>query len=373
VRLSFGRLYLFKIFGIPIQLDYTWFIVFILFSWWLATGIYPDLFPEWTSTAHWIAGSFSSLLLFVSVLLHELAHSWVALRSGIPIAGITLFIFGGIARISREAPDPRTELKIAVAGPLMSFLLAILFFVAAQIPLSTLAGIFLVIALLNAGLGVFNLIPGFPLDGGRVLRAILWRRRGDLRWATKIASTVGKVLAVAVMVWGFSYLFSPDSFIEGVWRIFIGLFLLQAAEAGYRQAVIRTALRGTSVGEVMSPNSITVSPLLALDVLVGDYFLKYRCSACPVVEDTRLVGMLTLADVRTVPRSAWSTTQVKDIMTPAQDIAPLDPAEDVVDVLHRMARDRVHTLPVIERGNLLGVLTQTDILEVLKVKIDLGK
>lgn len=370
--MRFGRLYLFKVFGIPIRLDYTWFIIFILFSWSLASAYYPSRFPEWTSTVHWIAGFLSALLLFISVLLHELAHSWVAIHSGISIAGITLFIFGGVAQMSREPPNAKTEFRMAIAGPGMSLFLAVLFLLLGYILPSVPGAVLSLLGYMNLLLGLFNLVPGFPLDGGRVLRAILWSSKGDLEWATRISSRAGKVVALAIMLWGFFYILRGN-FIGGIWLIFIGLFLLQAAEAGYRQVLFRTSLSGIRVSQIMRPDVVVVSPDLTLDELVDDYFLKYHYNSFPVVHKGELVGLITLASVKNVPRSEWVRTPVRHVMIPLDEITILEPGEDAVNALERMVRDGIGRFPVVERGELVGILTRRDIVELLKIKTDLGK
>lgn len=369
--MRFGRLYLFRVLGIPIRLDYTWFLIFILFTWLLASGYYPPRFPEWTRATYWIVGFFSALLLFVSVLLHELGHSWVALRTGIPIRSITLFLFGGVAQMSREPPDAETEFKMAIAGPLTSFLLAIVFFAFAQVLSPVLGALFGLIAWLNLFLALFNLVPGFPLDGGRVLRAFLWKRRGDLVWATRISSRAGKVVALTLMILGFLRIVTGD--LGGIWFILIGLFLLQAAEAGYRQVLFRTALSGIKVSQIMRPDVVTVSPDVTVDRLVSDYFLKHHYHSFPVLHAEELVGLITLANVRSVPRPEWTRTTVQDAMTPFDEIMILGPAEDAVTALQRMVKDGIGRFPVVERGKLVGILTRRDIVGLLKIKTDLGR
>jgi len=366
-----GKLYLFRVLGIPIQLDYTWFLILVFFTWVLASGYYPPRFPDWSRATYWVIGLLSVLLLFASVLLHELGHSWVALRTGIPISSITLFLFGGVAQMSRQPPDAETEFKMAIAGPLTSLGLAVVFLALAQLLPSAPKALFTLIGGLNAALALFNLVPGFPLDGGRVLRAFLWKRRGDLVWATRISSRAGKVVAVTIMVLGFLRILLGN--LSGFWFILIGLFLLQAAEAGYRQVLFRTALSGTTVRQIMRPEVVVVSQELPIDQLVNDYFLRHHYTSYPVVDQEKLTGLITLANVKNVPRSDWTNTTVKHAMTPLNEIMTLDPSEDAVTALQRMVKDGIGRFPVVKERKLVGILTRRDIVELLKIKTDLGR
>ncbi len=370
-RMRFGRVHLFKVFGIPIRLDYTWFLILALFTWVLASTYYPSMFPEWKPAIHWILGFLSALLLFASVLLHELGHSWVAIRSGIPITSITLFIFGGMARMSRQPPNAQVELRMAIAGPLTSLALGVLSLTLAQLFPAAPAAIFSLLGRTNVALALFNLLPGFPLDGGRVLRALLWKKKGDLVWATRISSRAGKIIAVTIIGMGFVSVMRGN--IGGIWLAIIGLFLLQAAETAYQQVLFRASLSGIKVRQIMRPDVVVVPPELTINRLVDDYFLKYHYTCFPVVHEGKLVGAITLRNVRHLSRGEWSTTPVKDAMTLLEEIATLEPAEDAVKVLQRMVKDGIGRFPVVERGRVVGILTRRDIVELLKIKTDLGR
>ena len=253
---------LFKVFGIQISLNYSWFIIFGLIAWSLAQGYFPQMRPNLSLTTYWLMGFITALLLFLSVVLHELSHSYVAMASGIEIKGITLFIFGGVARISREPSDARTEFKIAIAGPATSLALALVFWLSSRgvdflMPGSVISSIFYYLFLINGILVAFNLIPGFPLDGGRLLRAYLWNRTDNLKEATRIASRVGKWFALLLIFVGFANIIT-GRLLNGIWFVFIGMFLQQAAAESYQVVVLQHSLEGVKVRDLMTSNVIAV-------------------------------------------------------------------------------------------------------------------
>lgn len=378
--MNLRRLYLFRVFGIPIRLHYTWFFIFVLFAWLLASAYYPPRFPEWSPIVFWVAGILSAFLLFASVLLHELAHSWVALRSGIGIRSITLFLFGGLAQMSRPPPDPKAEFRIAIAGPCASLVLAAFFLILSVLLPSVPGPVFAYLGVANLVLGLFNLVPGLPLDGGRVLRALLWRWKGDLKWATKIPSRAGKVMGLAIIGLGFFSIFAGvgegakmDVLPGGIWLIFIGFFLLQAAEATYRQVLLQTALSGTKVRQIMRLDVPAVPPHLTIADLVSDYFLKHGHTGFPVGSETELLGMITLADVKKAPRDEWATVLVKDVMTPLDRVTVLEADEDAVHALQQMVKGGNTSFPVVDAGRPVGMMTREDILQLLKIKTHLAR
>ncbi|MFB0517810.1 MAG: site-2 protease family protein [Acidobacteriota bacterium] len=368
---------LFKVFGIQISLNYSWFIIFGLIAWSLAQGYFPQMRPNLSLTTYWLMGLITALLLFLSVLLHELSHSYVAMASGIEIKGITLFIFGGVARISREPSDARTEFKIAIAGPATSLALALVFWLSSRgvdflMPGSVISSIFYYLFLINGILVAFNLIPGFPLDGGRLLRAYLWNRTDNLKEATRIASRVGKWFALLLIFAGFANIIT-GRLLNGIWFVFIGMFLQQAAAESYQVVVLQHSLAGVKVRDLMTSNVIAVDEGLSVAELVEGYFFKYRHTSFPVVSGEELRGIITLKVVKKLHREEWAYKQVRDIMSGVSSDAVLHPDESVVDALRKMTTEERGRLPVVEGGRLKGILARNDIMSLFKVKSDLGE
>jgi Zn-dependent protease/predicted transcriptional regulator len=367
---------LFSVAGIKVSINYTWFIVLGLVVWSLAVEHFPNAYPQFGKATIWLVSIIAALLLFVSVLLHELSHSFVANRLGLGIRGITLFIFGGIAHLGKEPDDPDTEIKVAAAGPACSLALAALFFVL-YLVLYTEYGETPMVAVLqylwyvNTALVVFNLVPGFPLDGGRLLRAILWKRSRDIRRATRIASLLGRGFAILLILMGFFEIFVSRN-LGGVWLVLIGMFLQQAAEGSYQHVLVRKALSGLKVRETMSRDVVYVSPSLSLEELVDSYFFKYKFNSFPVVDGTVLVGMVDVHQVKQVPREQWQLTTARSVMTPISDELLLHPEDDAVDALTKMLKSGWGKLPVAEGQSLVGILTRRDVMAILKIKTDLG-
>jgi Zn-dependent protease/CBS domain-containing protein len=366
---------LFKVLGIPVEINVSWFIIFALVAWSLVSLYFPTNYRDYSTAAHWIMGIAAAILLFVSVVLHELGHSYVAKTHGVPIRRITLFLFGGVSQLTRESPNPTTELKIAVAGPVVSFLLggicgALYLATAGTGVLGGVRPVLKYLAIVNVMLGGFNLIPGFPLDGGRLLRAILWKATGNLRRSTYVATRVGSILGIVFVAFGFLAVFRGD-FVYGLWMVMIGLFLRQAAEAGYFQVLVEGALKGMKVHEVMKADVVTVAETLSLQNLVDEYFFKHHYDCFPVADAGRLLGLVTLNEVKRVPKERWGETTVADVMQ--RDIADLSvsPDDDVSVVLRRVIRDRCGRLPVVENGRVVGIVTRKDIMEALRVLSDL--
>jgi Zn-dependent protease len=264
-----------KLAGIDINIHVSWIIILVLLTVSLATGWFPQLYPGWSTATYWIVSLIASLLLFVSVLLHELAHSLVARRRGLPVKNITLFIFGGVSNIQQEPTSPGIEFQLAVVGPLTSLLIGAICLLL-LLPLrgsnSPLEGILFYLAMANLLLGVFNLIPGFPLDGGRVLRSIVWKITGSMRQATRVASITGQSIAYLFILLGI-WLFFTGNILNGIWLGFIGWFLLSAAQSANTQVALESVLRGVTVGEVMNPKPATVPANITLQQLVDEYFL----------------------------------------------------------------------------------------------------
>ena len=362
---------LFKIAGIQIGFDYSWFIIFALVLFALSEGYFPRYYPGHFTQTYWLAGAIATLFFFASVVIHELAHSLMAIRSGIQISEITLFIFGGVSKITEEPKDPVTELKVAIVGPLSSFALAFLFWVIkgffGGVHLSLLMGIFSYLAWINLALGIFNLIPGFPLDGCRVFRALYWWRTGSLTRATRLAADLGKGFAVALMVLGGLRIFLGD-LIGGLWFIFIGMFLRGLSQRGYEEVVIRKSLEGVQVREIMTREVVSVSPDLTISQLVHDYFLHYAYGGFPVLADGRVLGVVTIAQARQVPRQEQDTRKVAEVLVPPGEPLVISPELSLADALRQMTREDQDRLLVMEQDRLVGLITKSSLLRFVQVK-----
>ena len=369
-----GSFRLGKIAGIDIYIHVSWIIILVLLTVSLATGWFPQLYPGWSTATYWVVGFISAILLFVSVLLHELAHSLVARRRGLPVKNITLFIFGGVSNIEQEPKSPGVEFQVAVVGPLVSLLLGLLCFLL-LLPLrgtrSPLEGILFYLAVTNVLLGVFNLIPGFPLDGGRVLRSIVWKVTGSLPQATRIASISGQIVAYLFIFWGIWQLFS-GSVLNGIWLGFIGWFLLSAAQSANAQVMVESVLRGVTVAEVMNPTPTVVPATISLQQLVDEYFLPQGLRCALVMQADHLAGLITLSDIRHVPRERWGQVPVGQAMIPLERLHVVQPQQSLNDVLPLMAGRDVNQLPVVHNGAVVGVVSRDAIVQYLEVRRSLG-
>jgi Zn-dependent protease/CBS domain-containing protein len=361
----------FKVAGIRISFDYSWFIVFAVVLFALSEGYFPRYYPGHGAQAYWLAGLIATLFFFASVVVHEVAHSLMAIRSGIEITEITLFIFGGVSRITEEPRDPATELRIALVGPLSSFALAFGFwvvrslFASFNLPMTT--GIFTYLAWINLALGIFNLIPGFPLDGGRVFRALYWWRTGSLTQATRLAADIGKGFATALMVLGGLQIFLGD-LIGGLWFIFIGMFLRGLSQRGFEEVVIRQSLEGVPVREVMVRSVVSVPPELPVSSLVQDYFLHYAYGGFPVIQDGRVVGLVSVAGVRGMPPEEQSRRQVAEIMTPLSGSLIISDEVSLAEALRRMTQEEQDRLLVMRGEELQGLITKSGLMRFVQLK-----
>ncbi len=368
---------LLRVRGIQIIIDYSWFIIFFLVMYTMAVGYFPQNQRNYATPQYWIMGLATALLLFASVLLHELAHSFVALKQGIHVSSIRLFIFGGVSQIASEPSSGRQEFLIAIAGPATSMALAFLFgTIWAALWLSgTLepaAAVLGYLAGANALLALFNLIPGFPLDGGRLLRAILWDRWNNMARATKVVSQLGNSFALFLIVLGVLLFLLSQAMIFGLWLIFIGLFMKQSAAGSFQALMVRQALAGVQIRQIMTENVVCADWLTPVDELVRDYIYKYKFTNYPVFNREEFVGMVSLDVVKGIPKELWAFKQVRDIMTPVEQIAILKPTDDVTDALARMLSDGIGKMPVVENGRLVGIVSRRDIMNLFKIKSDLG-
>ncbi len=369
-----GSLRIGKIAGIDIYIHVSWIIILVLLTVSLAIGWFPQLYPGQSTATYWIVSLIAALLLFVSVLLHELAHSLVARRRGLPVKNITLFIFGGVSNIEQEPKDPGIEFQVAVVGPLTSILIGVACFLL-QLPLrgtnSPLEEILYYLAVTNILLGVFNLIPAFPLDGGRVLRSIIWRISGSMRQATRVASITGQVIAY-LFIFGGIWLFFTGYILNGIWLGFIGWFLLNSAQSANSQVMLASVFNGVTVGEVMNPKPATVPANISLQQLVDAYFLPGGLRFALVMQADQLVGLITLSDIRHIPRDQWGQVSVSYAMIPLERLHVVSPQQTLSDVLPLMAGRDVNQLPVVQNGTPVGILSRDAIVQYLEVRRGLG-
>jgi Zn-dependent protease/CBS domain-containing protein len=369
-----GSLRLGRIAGIDISVHVSWLIILVLLTWSLATGWFPQLYPGWSTATYWIVGLISAVLLFVSVLLHELAHSLVARGRGLPVKNIILFIFGGVSNLEQEPTRPGVEFQMAAVGPLTSLLiggLSLLLFLALKGSSPQVEAVCWYLGIANLLLGLFNLIPGFPLDGGRVLRSILWKITASLRKATRIASGVGQIMAYLLILWGI-WQFFLGNILAGIWIGFIGRFLLTAAQSANSQAMLQSMFRGVTVGRVMQRTPATVPATISLQKLVDEYFLPSGLRTAFVTQGDQLAGMITLGDIRHVPREQWGQTPVDLVMIPLERLHAVSPQQNLNDVLPLMANRDVNQLPVVQNGALVGILARDAIIRTLEIRRSLG-
>jgi len=368
-----GSLTLGRVLGIPIRLHSSWFLVAALVTWSLAGGYFPQEYPGWAAATYWVVGAVTAVLFFASVLLHELGHSVLALREKVPVRSITLFIFGGVAQISREPPTAGAEFRIAIAGPLTSLALAGLSgLLRSVVPGdAVLAAPAAYLARINLGLALFNLIPGFPLDGGRVLRSVLWGLGASFRGATRWASWAGRGVAFLFILAGVGQMFL-GGFLNGLWIAFIGWFLNNAAESSYQQVVLRDMLAGVTAKDVMSEQCVTVPSDLRLNRLVEDHVLSagHRCFF--IAEGGDLEGLITLHNIKAVPRGRRDEFTAGQVMTPVDALFRAGPDEDLLTLLQRMDEADVNQVPVMDNGHLLGVITREHLLRYMRLRSELG-
>ncbi len=358
-----------RIRGIAILVHWSWTLIFTLLTWSMAVN-YVEWFEDWSEPQAWVAGALTAVAFFLSVLAHELSHAVVAQVFGMNVPSITLFVFGGVSSIAGEMKNARHEFFVAAAGPGMSFVLAVVFIGAAALVGDEVGSILFYLGVVNGILGLFNLLPGFPLDGGRVFRAIVWGRTRSLTKATRIASRVGVIIAWVMI--GIGVLFTLTVSLFGLWYIFIGLFLKQAAEAAYGQVLVDRALARVRARDVMRPPPDPMPESSSLQVLVDERILA-RGDRCVLLErGGRVTGLLTTTDLAKVPREEWMTTSARTAMVPAEETATVSPMELVTDAIRLMAERDIHQLPVIEGGQVVGMLTRGDILNHIQTRMQFG-
>jgi Zn-dependent protease/predicted transcriptional regulator len=364
-----------KLFGIQFRLHYTWFIIFILITASLSWRVFPVFYPGWSQLVYWTIGIVTSLLFFASVLAHELAHSLVGRANGIPIKSITLFIFGGVAQMTREATKASAEFKMAAAGPACSLVIGGVFAVVWVLtrgviePVSAMA---FYLAQINVILAAFNLIPGFPLDGGRVFRSLMWRFSGNYQRSTRIATRLGQGIAYAFILGGVLMLVFLQEWIGGLWLIFIGWFLQNAASASYRQAQWQEALRGITASQVMTSHYATVPPKITLKQLVEGYVLLRGQRFFLVADEGGFKGILTLRNIKSAARSDWDKTLIEKVMVPADRMKAARPEQDVLSIMAELNENNINQMPVVRDGQVIGLITRDNLLRALRTRTDLG-
>jgi Zn-dependent protease/CBS domain-containing protein len=366
----FYRVRFFSLFGFDVYVDASWLLLAVLIAWSLAVGVFPSIDPGLTSAAYWSMAVVATVGLLSSIVFHEMSHAAVAQVFGMPIRGITLFIFGGVAEMHSEPTSALSEFLMALAGPVASAVLGLLFFllfgfVASSQGPAAVAGVLWYLSCLNWTLAAFNLVPAFPLDGGRMLRAALWGWRKDLIWATSIAAGAGNIFGILLIVLGLIEVLRGD-FVGGVWLSLIGLFLRGAASATYEQTLARQILAGHPVSRFMSRRPITVSPELSVRELVEDYVYRYHHKVLPVVRDGRLLGCVTTAQVG---EDQWGRRTVAEIMEPCSEENTISPETDALEAMTKMQRTGRSPLLVVDRGQLVGILSLRDLLEFLTLKL----
>jgi len=363
-----------RLFGIEISVHWSWLFIFFLVTWTFATGILEEFYPDWTGSRRWVVASAISLIFFLSILLHEMSHSLLARRYGIPVSSITLFVFGGVSNLAKEPDNARQEFWIAIVGPLTSLAMALLF-TAGYFVLSPLeegaGGVSANLAVINFAIGIFNLVPGFPLDGGRVLRSVFWAQKRNLLAATRIASNVGQAVAYGIMAIGVASFFFVDV-ITGIWFFLIGNFLRSASIASYEQLFLDTVLKGIPASAVARQDYVTVPPELTLAQLVEEHVLAGHGRCFPVVAGSELLGLVTLQDLRQVPREEWPTTSVYRSMTPLSKLRTASMRDDLPYVLAQMAAGDVNQVPLMDGRELIGLIHRSDVIRYIQVRQEIG-
>jgi Zn-dependent protease/CBS domain-containing protein len=359
-----------RVFGVPVYVHLSWIVIFGLITWSLAAGYFPARYPDLPVSSHWAKGLVASLLFFLSILLHELGHAVVALRHGIGIRSITLFIFGGVAQMDEDPPDGATEFKIAAIGPVVSLALAALFYLVASAPLVGEAGraVARYLALINLVLAVFNLVPAFPLDGGRLLRGLLWQRAGKLR-ATRIAAGAGTFFAFFLIISGVLRLLGGAG-VAGVWSILIGWFLKEAAGGAYQRVRVDETLRGVAVRDAMLTDVATLPADISLAEAARDYFLRTGYGGYPVTRGEDVVGVLCLRDILKVPPEERENTSVQAVLGPLVEGIVIDAQAPLAEAMPKVAR--AGRLVVMQEGRMVGLLTTSAVLRHLRVREELS-
>jgi Zn-dependent protease/CBS domain-containing protein len=373
----FGKsITLFKLLGFEVRIDASWIIIALLITWSLAQGVFPLYDNTLSPATYWFLGVSGALGLFGSIILHELSHSLVARKFGLPMKGITLFVFGGIAEMDEEPPSPKAEFFMAIAGPLASIAIG-----------------FVCIAIMNAGinwawpsppimvlnylgviniiLAIFNLLPAFPLDGGRVLRSILWGWKKNIRWATRVSAFIGSGFGLMLIFLGIFSIFA-GGVIGGIWWALIGLFLRNASKISYQSILVKEALQGEKIERFMTPETATVSPDTTVDHLVEDYAYKYHFTNYPVVKDSQPVSVVNINDVKNIPKDEWDLHTVEELAKPFSTDNTVTFDDNAIKALSVMNKTGNTRLLVVDHGGkLLGAVAMNDLIKFISMKLNL--
>lgn len=352
--------------GIPIRVHFSWLIVFGLITWSLSSYYFPKAAPDLPMASYWTKGALAALLLFASVLFHELAHSFVAKKYNISIQSITLFIFGGVAQMKGEPPHPKAEFRIAIVGPLSSFFLSVLFFFLSMNAAGGIKALFSYLAQINFIIAVFNLIPGFPMDGGRVLRSAIWSKTKNFYYATQKASSIGQKIALFFIFFGIFSLFTRMP--GGLWLMLIGWFLYTAAQASYQQSTLQESLSGIKVKDIMVKDIVTISSSMTVDDAVNAYFLRYGYGGFPVIEGEKFLGIVTLKEIKEVPRENWSRVKVSDVFVPHSARWEVASEEDIMKALELMITEDKGRIAVTKNKGIIGLITRNGIARYVQIK-----
>lgn len=373
----FGRpVSLFSVFGFEIKIDMSWLILAALITWSLAGGLFPEYYRDLPRSAYWWMGAAGATGLFLSIIIHELTHSLVARHYGIAMKDITLFIFGGVAHMEQDPPHPKAEFMIAVVGPLSSCLLGFCSFLLFTLGMKigwpvTVVGVLNYLFWMNIVLAVFNLIPAFPLDGGRILRSALWRWKKDIRWSTDIASQIGSGFGLVLIILGIIYIITGH-FIGGLWWFLIGMFVRFAAQSSYRHVLARSLFHTKKVRDLMVTSPVTVPRSISLEEFIRDYVYRYHFQAYPVLSFGRLTGCVFLKQVSSIPREEWSRHTVGSVAVPCSADITIGPDEDVNKALEVMNRTGNSRLMVVDGEELVGIIALKDMLALLSLKMELN-
>lgn len=372
----FGKkIKLFKLFGFTVHIDLSWLFIAVLITWSLAKGVFPQEYENFKNTVYWYMGAAGALGLFLSIIFHELSHSLVARRFGLPIEGITLFIFGGVAEMHDEPETPKAEFFMAIAGPIASIIIG-LFFLAFRFVGQTsgwsdpVIGVVNYLAIINFVLAGFNLLPAFPLDGGRVLRSALWKWKNNIRKATQQASAIGKGFGTLLIVLGVLQ-FIAGGIVGGIWWFLIGMFMRNASQMSYQQLLVRKELEGERIERFMNENPVTVSPQTTIRDVVENYVYKYHYKMYPVVDDHTLVGCISTREIKEIDRDRWDDTTVSDIVSQCSTANTIDKNTDAMDALSLIHKSNNSRLMVTDGDKLVGILALKDLLKFLSLKVDL--